>query len=93
MKKEEKKDKTKKKLIKQKKKDSFVESGRNQGSKPQFKTNKNEVSCRLCRSQTVHICADDEDNKNWTRRGGWPRSGGLRGGAPAGRSSNVSTGS
>ena len=93
MKKKEKKETTEKNLIKQKKKDSFVESGRNQGSKPQFKTNKNEVSCKLCRSQTVHICADDEDKKSWTRRGGWPRSGGLCGGAPAGRSSNVSTGS
>ena len=93
MKKEEKKETTKKKIIKQKKKNSFVESEKNQGSKAQFKTNKNEVSCKLCRSQTVHICADDEDNKSWTRRGGWPRSGGLCGGAPAGRSSNVSTGS
>jgi hypothetical protein len=92
MKKEEKKETTKK-IIKQKKKHSFVESEKKQGSKTQFKTNMNEVSCKLCRSQTVPICADGEGNKSWTRRGGWPRSGGLCGGAPAGRSSNVSTGS
>jgi hypothetical protein len=89
----EKKKETTIKIIKQKKKNSFVESVKNQGRKPQFQTHMNEVSCKLCRSQTVHMCADDEDNKSWTRRGGWPCSGGLRGGAPAGRSSNVSTGS
>ena len=81
------------KIIKQKKKNSFVESDKNQGSKPQFKTHTNEVSCKLCNSETVHICPEDDDNKRWTRRGGWTRFVGLCGGAPAGRSSNVSTSS
>ena len=74
-------------------KNSFFESEKNQGSKPQFKTHTNEVSCKLCNSETVHICPEDDNNKRWTRRGGWPRFVGLCGGAPAGRSSNVSTGS
>ena len=89
MKKQNKIETNKIKIIKQKKKNGFVESG----SKPQFKTHANEVSCKLCNSETVHICPEDEENKMWTRRGGWPRFVGLCGGAPAGRSSNVSTGS
>ena len=89
MKKQNKIETNKIKIIKKKKKNSFVESG----SKPQFKTHTNEVSCKLCNSETVHICPEDEENKMWTRRGGWPRFVGLCGGAPAGRSLNVSTGS
>ena len=84
-KKEEKIETNKKKIIKQKKKNSFVESEKKQGSKPQFKTHTNEVSCKLCNSETVHICPED-DNKRGTRRGGWPSFSGLSGGAPAGRS-------
>ena len=88
-KKKEKKIETNKiKIIKQKKKNCLVES-----EKSQFKTHTNEVSCKLCNSETVHICPEDNDIKKWTRRGGWPSFDGLRGGAPAGRSSNVSTGS
>ena len=88
-KKKEKKIETNKiKIIKQKKKNGLVES-----EKSQFKTHTNEVSCKLCNSETVHICLEDNDIKKWTRRGGWPCFDGLRGGAPAGRSSNVSTGS
>ena len=88
-KKKEKKIETNKiKIIKQKKKNCLVES-----EKSQFKTHTNEVSCKLCNSETVHICPEDNDNKKFTRRGGWPCFDGLRGGAPAGRSSNVSTGS
>ena len=92
-KKEEKIETNQKKIIKQKRKNSFVESEKKQGSKPQFKTHTNEVSCKLCNSETVHICPEDEENKMWTRRGGWPRFSVLSGGAPAGRSSNVSTSS
>ena len=91
-KKEEKIETNQKKIIKQKKKNSFVESEKKQEGKPQFKTHTNEVSCKLCNSETVHICPED-DNKRGTRRGGWPRFSGLSGGAPAGRSSNVSTSS
>ena len=88
-KKKEKKIETNKiKIIKQKKKNCLVES-----EKSQFKTHTNEVSCKLCNSETVHICPEDNNNKKSTRRGGWPCFDGLRGGAPAGRSSNVSTGS
>jgi len=86
-KKKEKKIETNKiKIIKQKKKNCLVES-----EKSQFKTHTNEVSCKLCNSETVHVCPEDNDNKKSTRRGGWPCFDGLRGGAPAGRSSNVST--
>ena len=61
--------------------------------KSQFKTHKNEVSCRQCNSEKVHECRDDATETVRVRRGGWGRfpGGGLKGGAPAGRSSNVST--
>ena len=81
----------KNKNIKQKIEDKIIKSSKNQNGKSQFKTNLNEVSCKQCNSQKVHMCQEDAENKLWTRRGGWPRHGGLRGGAPAGSSSNVST--
>ena len=60
--------------------------------KSQFKTHKNEVNCKHCLSERVHECRDDIVIVRG-ERGGWGRTpgGGLKGGAPAGRSSNVST--
>ena len=81
----------KNKNIKQKIEDKIIKSSKNQNGKSQFKTHLNEVSCKQCNSQNVHMCQEDVENKLWTRRGGWPHHGGLRGGAPAGSSSNVST--
>ena len=81
----------KNKNIKQKIEDKIIISSKNQNRKSQFKTHLNEVSCKQCNSQNVHMCQEDVENKLWTRRGGWPHHGGLRGGAPAGSSSNVST--
>ena len=62
------------------------------GTKSQFKTHKNEVNCKQCTSERVHECRDDIVGVRG-ERGGWGRTpgGGLKGGAPAGRSSNVST--
>ena len=61
--------------------------------KPQFKIPKNEVSCKQCNSERVHQCRDDIIENVRATRGGWRTTpgGGLRGGAPAGRSSKVST--
>ena len=81
----------KNKNIKQKIEDKIIKSSEKQYGKSQFKTHLNEVSCKQCNSQNVHMCQEDVENKLWTRRGGWPHHGGLRGGAPAGSSSNVST--
>ena len=60
--------------------------------KSQYKTHINEVNCKKCLSEHVHECRDDIVIVRAVR-GGWERShgGGLKGGAPAGRSSNVST--
>ena len=87
----DKKKKTQNKNIKQKIEDKIIKSSENQNGKSQFKTYMNEVSCKQCNNQKVHMCQEDAGNKLWTRRGGWPHRGGLRGGAPAGSSSNVST--
>lgn len=59
----------------------------------QYKTHKNEISCKQCNSERVHQCRDDIIENVRATRGGWRTTpgGGLRGGAPAGRSSKVST--
>ena len=59
----------------------------------QYKTHKNEISCKQCNSERVHQCRDDIIKNVRATRGGWRTTpgGGLRGGAPAGRSSKVST--
>ena len=60
--------------------------------KSQFETHKNEVNCKHCLSERVHECRDDIVIVRG-ERGGWGRTpgGGLKGGAPAGSSTNVST--
>ena len=83
------KKKTQIKKFKQKK--MKVKVDQKQSHQAQFKTHENEVGCKQCIKESVHVCKEDAKNKMWTKRGGWPHSGGLRGGAPAGRSSNVST--
>ena len=83
------KKKTPVKKLKQKKK--MVQVDQKQSHQAQFKTHENEVGCKQCIKESVHMCKEDAENKMWTKRGGWPHSGRLRGGAPAGRSSNVST--
>ena len=79
------------KKIKHIKKIKIVQVDQKQSDQAQFKTHTNEVGCKQCINESVHMCKEDAENKTRTKRGGWPQSGGLRGGAPAGRSSNVST--
>ena len=79
------------KIIKQKIEDKIIKTSEYKKEKSRFKTHPNEVSCKHCNRQNVHMCQEDAENKLWTRRSGWPHRGGLRGGAPAGTSSNVST--
>ena len=61
--------------------------------KNQYKTHYNEVSCRDCNKERVHHCKEDGQQEVKTKRGGWAPSpgGGLKGGAPGFRPSNVST--
>ena len=79
------------KIIKQKIEDKIIKTSEHKNEKSRFNTHPNEVSCKHCNRQNVHMCQEDAVNKLWTRRSGWPHRGGLRGGAPAGTSSNVST--
>ena len=79
------------KKLKQIKKIKNVQVDQKQSDKSQFKTHEHEVGCKQCNKESVHMCKEDAENMMWTKRGGWPYRGGLRGGAPAGRSSNVST--
>ena len=79
------------KIIKQKIEDKIIKTSEYKKEKSRFKTHPNEVSCKHCNRQNVHMCQEDAENKLWTRRSGWPYRGGLRGGTPAGTSSNVST--
>ena len=79
------------KIIKQKIEDKIIKTNEQKNEKSRFKTHPNEVSCKQCNRQNVHMCHEDAENKLPVRRGGWPHHGGLRGGAPAGTSSNVST--
>ena len=83
------KKKTQVKKLKQEKR--IVQVDQKQSHQAQFKTHENEVGCKQCIKESVHMCKEDAENKMWTKRGGWPHSGGLRGGAPAGRSSKVSS--
>ena len=78
------------KMIKQKIEDKIIKTSEYKKGKSRFKTLPNEVSCKQCNRENVHMCLEDAENKP-VRRGGWPHHGGLRGGAPAGTSSNVST--
>ena len=86
-----KKSKNQIKIIKQKIEDKIIKTSEYIKEKSRFKTHPNEVSCKHCNRQSVHMCQEDAENKLWTRRSGWPYRGGLRGGTPAGTSSNVST--
>ena len=79
------------KTKKQKIEDKMIKTNEQKNEKSRFKTHPNEVSCKQCNRQNVHMCHEDAENKLPVRRGGWPHHGGLRGGAPAGTSSNVST--
>ena len=79
------------KIIKQKIEDKIIKTSEYIKEKSRFKTHPNEVSCKHCNRQNVHMCQEDAENKLWTRRSGWPYRGGLRGGTPAGTSPNVST--
>ena len=58
-----------------------------------FETHKNEVSCKDCNKERVHYCKEDCQQDVKTKRGGWAPTpgGGLKGGAPGCRTSNVST--
>ena len=71
--------------MKQKIEDKVIPSSEKQNGKCQFKTHLNEVSCKQCNSQYVHMCQEDADNKLRTRRGGWSYCGRLRGGAEDGK--------
>ena len=77
-------------IKKRKHKKKIVHVDQKQTYQAQFKTHKHEVGCKQCITESVHMCKEDGENNMWTKRGGWPYRGGLRGGAPAGRSSNVS---
>ena len=77
--------------MKQIKKTKFFQVYQKQSDQAQFETHKTEVECKQCIKESVHMCKEDVENKMWTKRGGWSHRGGLRGGAPAGRSLNVST--
>ena len=79
------------KNIKQKTEDKILKTSEHKKGESRFKTHLNEVSCKQCNRQNVHMCEEDAENKLPTRRGGWPHHGGLRGGAPAATSSNVSS--
>ena len=76
---------------KRKQKKKIVHIDQKQSNQAQFKTHEHEVGCKHCIKESVHMCKEDTENNMWTKRGGWPYRGELRGGAPAGRSSNVST--
>ena len=78
------------KIITQKIEDKMIKTNEQKKEKCRFNTHPNEVSCKQCNRENVHMCLEDAENKP-VRRGGWPHHGGLRGGAPAGTSSNVST--
>ena len=79
------------KTKKQKIEDKMIKTNEQKNEKSRFKTHPNEVSCKQCNRQNVHMCHEDAENKLPVKRSGWPHHGGLRGGAPAGTSSNVST--
>ena len=79
------------KIIKQKAEDKILKSSKNKKGECRFQTHPNEVICKQCNRENVHMCKEDAENKLPKRRSGWPYHGGLRGGAPAGTSSNVST--
>ena len=86
----EEKKKSQIKKIKQKKK-TKIQEDKKQSNQAQFKTHENEVGCKKCNNESVHMCQEDDNNKKWTKRGGWPHRGGLRGGGSAGSSLNIST--
>ena len=77
-------------IIKQKIEDKMLKTNEQKKEKCRFNTHPNEVSCKQCNRENVHMCQEDADNKLLTRSSS-PHHGGLRGGAPAGTSSNVST--
>ena len=78
-------------IKRRKQKNKTAQVNQKQSTQAQFKTHEHEVGCKQCNKESVHMCKEDAENMIWTKRGGWPYRGGLRGGAPAGRSSNVST--
>ena len=78
------------KNIKQKKEGKMLKTNEQKKEKCRFITHPNEVSCKQCNRENVHMCQEDAENKLLTRSS-CPHHGGLQGGAPAGTSSNVST--